>query len=139
VMWVVLIVEWRKIPLRTRLQSIISQPFARMTYTEAIELLEKSGVKFEIPVRTPHFVETFLIHFLWTYELIHCHIWMCCTVSEVGRWFELRTWTLHCWSCLQEARSSLFHTHSTQTHTHYLFLCFVVYDTRALKWNVNTN
>jgi aspartyl/asparaginyl-tRNA synthetase len=67
VMRVVLNVEWRKVPLRTRLQSIISQPFARMTYTEAIDLLEKSGVKFEIPVLINnnihhHFIETFLIH-----------------------------------------------------------------------------
>jgi asparaginyl-tRNA synthetase len=41
--------EWRKVPLRERLRTVISQPFARITYTEAIELLEKSGVKFEIP------------------------------------------------------------------------------------------
>lgn len=35
----------------TRLKKIIDAPFRRITYTEAIETLEKSGQKFEFPVR----------------------------------------------------------------------------------------
>ena len=33
-----------------KLENILKEPFARITYTEAIELLEKSGEKFEFPV-----------------------------------------------------------------------------------------
>eukprot|EP01127_Copromyxa_protea_P002819 TRINITY_DN12759_c0_g1_i1.p2 TRINITY_DN12759_c0_g1~~TRINITY_DN12759_c0_g1_i1.p2 ORF type:complete len:568 (-),score=188.98 TRINITY_DN12759_c0_g1_i1:152-1828(-) len=34
-------------PLRERIQAVIDSKFARVTYTEAIEILEKSGVEFE--------------------------------------------------------------------------------------------
>jgi asparaginyl-tRNA synthetase len=43
-------VDWRALPLRTRLKNIVESSFARITYTEAIELLQKAvedGVKFE--------------------------------------------------------------------------------------------
>lgn len=33
------------------LEQVVHTPFARMTYSEAVALLEKSGVKFEFPVR----------------------------------------------------------------------------------------
>jgi aspartyl/asparaginyl-tRNA synthetase len=35
--------DWKSIPLRERIQSIIDQNFARVTYTDAIEILQKSG------------------------------------------------------------------------------------------------
>lgn len=41
--------DWKSVPLRDRLKAVISAPFARITYTEAIEILEKSGVQFVIP------------------------------------------------------------------------------------------
>ncbi|MDN3508326.1 MAG: asparagine--tRNA ligase [Simkaniaceae bacterium] len=34
-----------------KLENVIKEPFARITYTEAIELLEKSGEKFEFPIK----------------------------------------------------------------------------------------
>lgn len=34
-----------------RLNNVVNSDFARVTYTEAIEILEKSGVKFEYPVK----------------------------------------------------------------------------------------
>ncbi len=34
-----------------RLESVLAQEFKRLTYTEAIEILEKSGQKFEFPVK----------------------------------------------------------------------------------------
>ena len=37
--------------LLSRLNNIVNSDFARVTYTEAVELLEKSGVKFEYPVK----------------------------------------------------------------------------------------
>ncbi|MDI1477499.1 asparagine--tRNA ligase [Polyangium sp. y55x31] len=37
--------------LKESLQNIVAGPFARMTYTEAIEVLEKSGQKFEYPAK----------------------------------------------------------------------------------------
>ncbi|MDI3282788.1 asparagine--tRNA ligase [Polyangium sp. 15x6] len=37
--------------LKESLQNIVAGPFARMTYTEAIEILEKSGQKFEYPAK----------------------------------------------------------------------------------------
>ena len=37
--------------LKESLQNIVSGPFARMTYTEAVEILEKSGQKFEYPAK----------------------------------------------------------------------------------------
>ena len=36
--------------LISRLQGVISSDFVRLTYTEGIEILEKSGVKFEFPI-----------------------------------------------------------------------------------------
>ena len=36
--------------VKTRLQSLVNSTFTRVTYTEAIELLKKSGQKFEYPV-----------------------------------------------------------------------------------------
>ncbi|MRG95229.1 asparagine--tRNA ligase [Polyangium spumosum] len=37
--------------LKESLQNIVAGPFARMTYTEAVEILEKSGQKFEYPAK----------------------------------------------------------------------------------------
>ncbi|MDE7396836.1 MAG: asparagine--tRNA ligase [Muribaculum sp.] len=37
--------------LLTRLESVLKEKFVRLTYTEAIEILEKSGQKFEFPVK----------------------------------------------------------------------------------------
>lgn len=37
--------------LSERLQRVITQPFERITYTQAIEILEKASKKFEFPVR----------------------------------------------------------------------------------------
>ena len=37
--------------VKTRLQKLVDSDFARVTYTEAIELLKKSGQKFEFPVQ----------------------------------------------------------------------------------------
>ncbi|HVK71499.1 MAG TPA: asparagine--tRNA ligase [Polyangium sp.] len=37
--------------LKESLQNIVAGPFARMTYTDAIEVLEKSGQKFEYPAK----------------------------------------------------------------------------------------
>ncbi len=37
--------------LPARLESVLSQDFKRLTYTEAIEILEQSGRKFEFPVK----------------------------------------------------------------------------------------
>src|SRR5690606_6303081 len=34
----------------TRLESFVNAPFERLTYTEAVELLQKSGRKFDFPV-----------------------------------------------------------------------------------------
>jgi asparaginyl-tRNA synthetase len=45
--------HWRSLPLRKRLQNIIDAKFARVTYTEAIEILIKAvaaGHEFEVPV-----------------------------------------------------------------------------------------
>lgn len=36
--------------LTTRLKDILGQPFVRLSYTEGVEILEKSGYKFEFPV-----------------------------------------------------------------------------------------
>jgi asparaginyl-tRNA synthetase len=36
--------------VKTRLQNLVNADFARVTYTEAIELLKKSKKKFEYPV-----------------------------------------------------------------------------------------
>ena len=36
--------------LKERLEHVVSSDFGRVTYTEAIDILEKSGVKFEYPV-----------------------------------------------------------------------------------------
>jgi len=36
--------------LLARLQGILAQPFVRLSYTEGVEILEKSGKKFEFPV-----------------------------------------------------------------------------------------
>ncbi len=36
--------------VKTRLQNLVNANFARVTYTEAVELLQKSGQKFEYPV-----------------------------------------------------------------------------------------
>lgn len=36
--------------LTDRLRSVVASDFVRLTYTEAVEILEKSGVKFEFPV-----------------------------------------------------------------------------------------
>ncbi|NGX54057.1 MAG: Asparagine--tRNA ligase [Chlamydiae bacterium] len=33
-----------------RLKNVVDNPFARITYTEAVEILEKSGQKFEFPI-----------------------------------------------------------------------------------------
>jgi asparaginyl-tRNA synthetase len=37
--------------VRSTLETVAGQPFQRVSYTEAVELLEKSGEKFEYPVR----------------------------------------------------------------------------------------
>jgi asparaginyl-tRNA synthetase len=42
--------EWKSIPLRERIRTICETQFARVTYTEAIDILLKSGVKFEVEV-----------------------------------------------------------------------------------------
>ena len=36
--------------LLARLDFVIERPFQRITYTEAVELLKKSGEKFEFPI-----------------------------------------------------------------------------------------
>jgi hypothetical protein len=36
------VADWRAPPLRTRLQTIVDSQFARITYTEAIDLLQKA-------------------------------------------------------------------------------------------------
>jgi asparaginyl-tRNA synthetase len=36
--------------LASRLQTILKEPFKRLTYTEAVDILQKSEVKFEMPV-----------------------------------------------------------------------------------------
>jgi len=41
--------DWKSMPLRERLKVVVSEPFARVTYTEAIDILHKSGVQFTIP------------------------------------------------------------------------------------------
>ncbi|MGB1129401.1 MAG: asparagine--tRNA ligase [Haloferula sp.] len=40
--------------LRKRLEHVAEQPFERVSYTEAVEILQKSGVKFEYPVEYGH-------------------------------------------------------------------------------------
>jgi aspartyl/asparaginyl-tRNA synthetase len=47
---VALVKDWKSVPLRERLRSIIDQNFARVTYTDAISILQKSGVVFETAV-----------------------------------------------------------------------------------------
>lgn len=37
--------------LLTALQTVVDKPFEHMTYTDAVEILEKSGEKFEYPVK----------------------------------------------------------------------------------------
>jgi aspartyl/asparaginyl-tRNA synthetase len=37
--------------LIARLQDVVEKPFATVTYTEAVKLLQKSGHKFEYPVK----------------------------------------------------------------------------------------
>lgn len=41
--------EWIEKGLIERLQDVIKEPFAKISYTEAIEILKKSGKKFEYP------------------------------------------------------------------------------------------
>jgi asparaginyl-tRNA synthetase len=41
--------EWIEKGLIERLQNVIKEPFAKLSYTEAIEILKKSGKKFEFP------------------------------------------------------------------------------------------
>lgn len=41
--------DYKEMPLRKRIQVVIDEPFAHITYTQAVEILDKSGVKFEIP------------------------------------------------------------------------------------------
>ena len=36
--------------VKTRLQKLVNSDFARVTYTQAVEILKKSGQKFEYPV-----------------------------------------------------------------------------------------
>lgn len=44
--------------LLERLNNVVSAPFERVTYTDAIELLKKSGKKFEYPVEWGHDLQT---------------------------------------------------------------------------------
>ena len=37
--------------LRERLEHVVAKPFVRVSYTEAVEILQKSGEKFEFPIR----------------------------------------------------------------------------------------
>jgi aspartyl/asparaginyl-tRNA synthetase len=47
------VVDWRATPLRERLRNVAETQFARVTYTDAIALLEKAiadGIEFAEPV-----------------------------------------------------------------------------------------
>ncbi len=41
--------EWIEKGLLNRLQNVLTEPFAKISYTEALEILKKSGKKFEFP------------------------------------------------------------------------------------------
>jgi asparaginyl-tRNA synthetase len=42
--------ERSAMPLKAKLEHVLAEPFERLTYTEAVQILEKSGKKFEYPV-----------------------------------------------------------------------------------------
>jgi asparaginyl-tRNA synthetase len=44
--------------VKTRLENLVKADFARVSYTEAIKLLEKSGQKFEYPVKRGMDIQT---------------------------------------------------------------------------------
>jgi asparaginyl-tRNA synthetase len=42
--------DYKSEPLRDRLKLVVNEPFARITYTEAVDILHKSGVAFKEPL-----------------------------------------------------------------------------------------
>lgn len=42
--------DYKSEPLRERLKVVVNEPFARITYTEAVDILHKSGVAFKEPL-----------------------------------------------------------------------------------------
>ncbi len=72
--------DFKTTPLRERLRALLSSKFARVTYTEAIELLLASNVQFS---------GSFLVPFIFNLSLVEPY-WGLDLGSEHERWLAER-------------------------------------------------